>query len=115
MLELVWLFLRYLNCAFKAAAGKAFTMVRAGFAFTVTSLPKAILLPALVAGLCRLLTMHTPGIVNLPVFFTSEVTNVAKLARIPATAAATPLLLMAFAPFIAFITIFAERSVTKRI
>merc|ERR1711862_716438 len=56
----------------------------------------------------------------------SEVTSVAKLARIPvttfgfmsfspATAAATPLLLMAFTPFIAFITMFAERSIAKKV
>merc|ERR1719277_1297222 len=54
---------------FSAAKAKAFTMVLAGFAFTITILPKISLLPALVAGFRRVLIMHRPGIVHLPVFF----------------------------------------------
>merc|ERR1719206_1328667 len=56
-------------------------MVRAGFAFTLTSLPNAILLPAFCAGLLRVFTMHTPGMVNLPVDFTSFVTNSARASK----------------------------------
>eukprot|EP00437_Effrenium_voratum_P014264 CAMPEP_0181442806 /NCGR_PEP_ID=MMETSP1110-20121109/24220_1 /TAXON_ID=174948 /ORGANISM="Symbiodinium sp., Strain CCMP421" /LENGTH=75 /DNA_ID=CAMNT_0023566747 /DNA_START=49 /DNA_END=272 /DNA_ORIENTATION=+ len=36
-----------------------------------TSLPNIIRLPALVAGFVRVLIMHSPGITNLPVAFTS--------------------------------------------
>merc|ERR1719476_337089 len=49
----------------------AFTTVFAGFALTTHILPKISLLPAFVAGLTRVLTMATPGMVNFPVFFTS--------------------------------------------
>merc|ERR1712187_1030784 len=105
----------HLNCALMAATGNALTIVLAGFALTVTSLPKAILLPALVAGLWRVLIMQTPGITNLPAFFTSAAAKAAKLSMIPAhcfgfisfcsaSAALMPLFAMAFAPaFMAFI------------
>merc|ERR1719384_2801244 len=46
-------------------------MVFAGFALTCTSLPKIIFLPALVAGLLRVLMRATPGIVKTPLDFTS--------------------------------------------
>merc|ERR1712066_190894 len=57
---------------FKAATQEALTTVFAGFAFTIITLPKTSLLPALVAGFTRVLIMQRPGMVNLP-FFTSLV------------------------------------------
>ena len=48
---------------------KHFTIVRAGFAFTVTSFPNAIRFPAGVAGFFRSLIIVTPGMVNFPVVF----------------------------------------------
>merc|ERR1719498_571661 len=66
--------------------GYAFTMVRAGFAFTIITLPKTSLSPALVAGLTRVFTMHIPGKVNLPFFLTSLAAMSARLEMIlPAT------------------------------
>merc|ERR1719161_1854826 len=53
-----------------AATGKAFTTVLAGLALTITSLPNIMRLPAFVAGLTRVFTVHTPGTTNLPAFFT---------------------------------------------
>merc|ERR1719463_278228 len=97
-----------------ALTANALTMVRAGFALTTTSLPNAILLPAFCAGLCRVFTMHTPGIVNLPVDFTSLPTNVARASstllasdffisqEVPKASAMAPFD-KALAPFIAFI------------
>merc|ERR1711977_704346 len=70
-------------CCLSAATGKAFTMVLAGFAFTLISWPKAILFPALVAGFLRVLILQRLGIVKMPFFFTSVVARVAKLSRIP--------------------------------
>merc|ERR1719183_2041120 len=70
-------------CALSAATGNAFTTVLAGLAFTFISLPNAILTPALVAGLTRVLILQSPGIVKMPVFFTSVVASVAKLSRSP--------------------------------
>merc|ERR1712190_506926 len=104
----------HLNCALIAATGNAFTIVLAGFALTLTSLPKAILLPAFWAGLLRVLIMHTPGMTNLPAFFTSAVARAAKLSMTAAhsfgfssfssaNAAAIAPFVIAFAPaFIAF-------------
>merc|ERR1719337_351650 len=66
-------------CDLSAATGKAFTTVLAGFAFTLISWPKAILNPALVAGFMRVLILQRPGIVKMPVFFTSVVARTAKL------------------------------------
>merc|ERR1711862_121512 len=57
--------------SFKAFTGKALTTVVAGFALTTTSCPNIILLPALVAGLTRVLIIAMPGRITLPVFFTS--------------------------------------------
>merc|ERR1719188_472961 len=74
----------HLKCCLRAATGYAFTIVLAAFAFTFTSLPKAILVPALVAGLWRVLIMQRPGMTNLPAFFTSAVARAAKLSMIPA-------------------------------
>merc|ERR1712070_1084929 len=73
----------HLNSALIAATGKAFTMVLAGLAFTLISWPKAILLPALVAGFLRVLILQRLGIVKILVFFTSVVARVAKLSRSP--------------------------------
>merc|ERR1719199_1254426 len=70
-------------CCLSAATGKAFTMVRAGFAFTLISWPKAILFPALVAGFLRVLILQRLGIVKMPDFFTSVVARVAKLSSSP--------------------------------
>merc|ERR1712024_395992 len=61
------------NCFFRAAAGNAFTTVLAGLAFTMTTLPKTSLLPALVASLRRVLIMNNPGTTNLPAPFTCAV------------------------------------------
>merc|ERR1711862_511507 len=58
-------------CFFNAAAGKAFTIVFAGFAATFISLPKMFFTPAFVAGFTRVLMRHSPGIANTPVFLTS--------------------------------------------
>merc|ERR1719498_944518 len=55
--------------SFKAFMAKHFTTVRAALAFTFTSLPNIIRLPALVAGLYLVLTMQMPGSVNFPVLF----------------------------------------------
>merc|ERR1711988_2099081 len=60
-------------CALSAATGKAFTTVLAGFALTFISWPNAILTPAFVAGFARVLILHRPGIVKIPVFLTSAV------------------------------------------
>merc|ERR1719167_385191 len=66
---------------FSAAAAKAFTMVLAGFALTMTILPKISRLPAFVAGFTRVFTMHTPGTLHFPTFFTSLPTRPARLSR----------------------------------
>merc|ERR1719263_1740501 len=57
----------------------AFTIVFAGFAFTLVSLPNIILTPAFVAGFVRVLMRQMPGMVNTPVFFTSVVAMATKL------------------------------------
>merc|ERR1719166_627470 len=67
---------------FNALTGKAFTIVLAGFAFTICILPKISRFPALVAGLRRVLIMQRPGTMNLPAFFTSDVAVVARVSRI---------------------------------
>merc|ERR1740121_2611053 len=64
---------------FRAAAGKAFTIFRAGFAFTITTLPKTSLSPAFVAGLVRVFKRHNPGMENTPVFATSCVATSERL------------------------------------
>merc|ERR1719218_574954 len=102
---------------FKAATAKAFTTVLAGLALTFTSLPNAMRLPALVAGLCLVLIMHTPGMVNLPVLFTSFAASSAKaskafdiedlfISQASPRASAIPLLGMDLTPFIAFMPFF---------
>merc|ERR1712224_381886 len=73
---------------FKAAAGKAFTIVRAGLALTSCIFPKISFLQALVAGFWRVLILQRPGKVNIPFFWTSLVAIAARLAIIlPATVA----------------------------
>merc|ERR1719382_1947812 len=101
--------------AFKAAAGKAFTIFLAGFAFTMTTLPKTSRLPALVAGLVRIFSLHKPGIANTPAFFTLVVATSARVSKtfahtdffssqLVANASAIAPLVMAFAPaFMVFI------------
>merc|ERR1719266_2597514 len=65
----------------RAATGKAFTMVFAGFTFTTTVLPNISRLPALVAGFTRVLIMQRPGTVNFPTFFTSAAATPARLSK----------------------------------
>merc|ERR1719385_711007 len=103
---------------FSAPTGNAFTTVLAGLAFTTISFPKAITMPALVAGFTRVLIMQSPGMVNLPAFFTSFVATVARVFKIfaasdflsscaVAMASARPVLVMRglldFKAFIVFI------------
>merc|ERR1719226_273206 len=64
--------------------------VLAGFALTSTTLPNISLLPALVAGFLRVLIIARPGMTNLPVFLTSPVPTLARVAR---AVAATDLLI----------------------
>merc|ERR1719393_485511 len=67
---------------FKAATGNAFTMVRAGLAFTICILPKISFLQAFVAGFWRVLILQRPGNVKMPFFWTSLVAIAAMLASI---------------------------------
>merc|ERR1719378_177952 len=60
----------YSNALLDCRTGKAFTMVFAGLALTMTSFPNAILLPAFVAGFTRVLILKRPGSVNFPIDFT---------------------------------------------
>merc|ERR1719456_69817 len=83
--------------SFRAFTAKHFTTVCAAFAFTFTSLPKAIRLPAFLAGLCLVLIMQTPGMTNFPVFLLSVAV---------AKASAMPPLEIDFTLFIAFIPFF---------
>merc|ERR1712085_84690 len=76
------------NSSLRAFAGKAFTMVFAGFALTRTTLPKISRFPALVAFFWRVLIITTPGMTNLPFFFASVV---AMLARVLKAVLITPL------------------------
>ena len=110
---------------FRAATGKAFTMVRAGLAFTTHIFPKISFLPAFVAGFTRVFTMHSPEIVNLPAFFSCVAATPPKLlitfmhsdlfsSVSEAKASAKPPLVMGFAPdFIAFIGAMAAQRVSK--
>merc|ERR550514_2255638 len=66
---------------FKAFTAKAFKTVCAAFALTLTSLPKAMRLPAFLAGLCLVLTMQTPGMVNLPVLLVSFAASSARASK----------------------------------
>merc|ERR1712185_854094 len=75
------LLLRAYTACLIAATAKAFTTVLAGFALTLISLPKAMRFPAFVAGLWRVLIMHTPGIVNFPVLLTSLPASSAKASK----------------------------------
>merc|ERR1719353_203907 len=70
-------------CALSAATGKAFTTVLAGRALTFTSFPNISLVPALVAGLTRVLILQRPGMVKMPVFLTSVVARAARLSMMP--------------------------------
>merc|ERR1719220_1850622 len=67
--------------AFKAATGKAFTTVLAGFAFTICILPKISRVPAFVAGLTRVLILQRPGTMKTPAAFTCAVATVARVSR----------------------------------
>merc|ERR1712232_1188251 len=67
--------------AFSAATGNALTIFLAGFALTLTILPKISLLPAFVAGLVRIFNLAKPGIANTPAFFTFAVATSASLSR----------------------------------
>merc|ERR1719231_304616 len=61
---------------------KAFTTVFAGLAATFTSLPNIVRMPAFVAGFTRVLMRQRPGMVKMPVFFTSLVAIVTRLLMI---------------------------------
>merc|ERR1719190_10319 len=63
----------------RAFTGKAFTVFRAGFAFTITTLPKISRLPAFVAGFVLAFNLHRPGTAKTPVFATSFAASSAKL------------------------------------
>merc|ERR1719221_2138645 len=63
---------------FSAATAYALTIVLAGLAFTMTTLPNTSRLPAFVAGFIRVLIMQSPGMVTLPAFFTSLVAMLSK-------------------------------------
>merc|ERR1712157_567030 len=66
-----------------ALAGNAFTILRAGLAFTTQILPKISRLPSLVAGFVLVLSLQRPGKAKTPVFTTSLVANSAKLSMTP--------------------------------
>merc|ERR1719498_286128 len=98
--------------SFKAFMAKHFTTVRAALAFTFTSLPNIMRLPALVAGLYLVLTMQMPGSVNFPVLFVSFVATSARASNTldisdlfashaAAKASAMAPLLIDFTPFLA--------------
>merc|ERR1719263_1270766 len=57
----------------------AFTMVFAGFAFTLVSLPNITLTPAFVAGFVRVFKRQSPGMVNTAFFLTSWVAMATRL------------------------------------
>merc|ERR1711972_186866 len=63
----------------RAFTGYAFTIFRAGLAFTITTLPKTSRLPAFVAGFVRVLILHRPGTVKIPLLDTSLEAISAKL------------------------------------
>merc|ERR1719389_994976 len=69
------------NSSLRAFAGKAFTMVLAGFAFTMATLPKISRFPALVAFFLRVLIITRPGMTNLPFFFVSDVAMLARVLK----------------------------------
>merc|ERR1719182_1009441 len=103
--------------SFRAFTAKHLTTVCAAFAFSFTSLPKAIRLPAFLAALCLVLTMQMPGITNLPVFLVSDVASSARASKIfpisdfllsvaVAKASAMPPLEIDFTLFIAFMPFF---------
>merc|ERR1712087_753354 len=111
---------------FTADTAYAFTTVLAGFAFTTTSLPNIIRLPAFVAGFSLVLILHSPWTVNTPLPLTSFVPMSARAASnleqtvflrscCAANAAARPpfdigaplFLAIAFIAFIAFIALIA--------
>merc|ERR1712182_180228 len=65
--------------SFNCLTGYAFTIFREGLAFTNTTLPKTSRLPAFVAGFVRVLILHKPGTVKIPVLDTSLEAISAKL------------------------------------
>merc|ERR1712084_69312 len=67
--------------AFSAATGNALTIFLAGFALTMTTLPKTSRFPAFVAGFVRIFKRAKPGTVNTPVFSTSCVATRASSSR----------------------------------
>merc|ERR1719313_2598229 len=93
-------------------------LVCAAFALTFTSLPNAMRLPAFLAGLCLVLIMQMPGIVNLPVPLVSFSASSARASKTlvisdlffshaVAKASAMPLFGMDFTPFFALIALIA--------
>merc|ERR1719436_1783578 len=112
---------------FNAAVGYAFTIFLAGFALTITTLPKTSLLPATVAGFVRVFKRQRPGIAKTPVLLTSlDATSASVFKRVeqtfcfnsnsPAIVLAMRLLGMARADFfvVAFIGAFVFGNMTAR-
>merc|ERR1740121_2793811 len=106
---------------FRAEVGKAFTTVLAFMAFTITVCPNICFCPAAVAGFTRVLMRHTPGTVNLPVFFTWSALRPASALRTfehsllfrpvcAESASAIAPLVNAFLPAAAFIAFIAART-----
>merc|ERR1719162_2927131 len=88
-----------------AAAGKAFTTVFAGFAFTATSLPNITFLPAFVAGFTFVLIITKPGTVNLPTLTVSLVPISARQSSIFAASLFLTFIAVGVPPFMAFIAV----------
>merc|ERR1719476_835012 len=111
------------NWFFSAATANAFTTVFAGFAFTIVTFPNISRLPALVAGLTRVLTRQTPGSENTEFFFSSVAATPARASmtfaawdflssQVPARDSARAPFVIAF-PFMAFGAIAAIGRKTK--
>merc|ERR1719197_175258 len=94
----------------------ALTTVFAGCAFTFTSLPNIILVPAFVAGFTRVLMRKRFGTLKIPFFFTSAAAMATKLSSTSrqtfafnscssAMAAVKALFVMALLLFLAFIAL----------
>merc|ERR1712224_573358 len=71
--------------SFRAFTQYALTIFVGGRALTLIVLPNAVEVPAFLAGLIFVLSMHSPGMVDFPVFFTSAVASCTKLSTSPAT------------------------------
>merc|ERR1719240_713460 len=88
-----------------------FTRVFAGFAFTNTSLPKAIRFPAFVAGFFFSLIIVIPGMVNFPEAFSSPGIKDSRAPKTSPFGIARPFaaVLTRFIAFIAFMAFMVSR------